>query len=60
MLYNDRSYHFIHEEYDDYVVERPRIASVVHDNPSSSIMYGNYETNEYQVVIPLTSSRPAS
>lgn len=55
ILYNDGSYDFINEEYDGHHVKRTGIASIVYDNPSTSMVYGDYEINEYGVVTPAFS-----
>lgn len=50
ILYKDGSYDCINEDYDGHKVKRTNIASIVYDNPCTSMVYGNYEINEYGVV----------
>lgn len=53
ILYNDGSYDYINEnDYDGHHVKRTNIASIVYDNPCTSIVFGNFELNEYGVVTP--------
>lgn len=50
ILYKDGSYDYINEEYDGHKIKKQNIASIVYDNPCTSIVYGNFEVNEYGVV----------
>lgn len=50
ILYKDGTTDFINEEYDGHKVRRTNIASIVYDNPCTSMVFGNYEINEYGVV----------
>lgn len=52
ILYNDGTTDFINEEYDGHKVKRTGISSIVYDNPCTSMVFGNYEINEYGVVTP--------
>lgn len=52
ILYTDGSYDIVGEGYDGHHIKRTGIASIVYDNPSTSMVYGNYEINEYGVVSP--------
>ena len=42
--------HCINEDYDGHKIRRQNIASIVYDNPCTSIVYGNFAINEYGVV----------
>lgn len=50
ILYKDGSYDCINEEYDGHKIKKQNIASIVYNNPCTSIVYGNFEINEYGVV----------
>lgn len=50
ILYKDGSYDLINEEYDGHKVKKTNIESIVYNNPCTSMVYGNYEINEYGVV----------
>ena len=50
ILYKDSSCDCINEEYDGHKIKRQNIASIVYDNACTSIVYGNFEINEYGVV----------
>ena len=50
ILYKDGSYDYINEEYDGHKIRKQNIASIVYDNACTSIVYGNFEINEYGVV----------
>lgn len=50
ILYKDGSYDCINEEYDGHKIKRKNIASIVYDNACTSIVYGNFEINEFGVV----------
>ena len=50
ILYKDGTSDFINEEYDGHKVRRTNIASIIYDNPCTSMVFGNYEINEYGVV----------
>lgn len=50
ILYKDGTCDFINEEYDGHKVKRTNIASIVYDNECTSMVFGNYEINEYGVV----------
>lgn len=52
ILYNDGHYDMIDEAYDGHHIRRTGIASIVYDNPETSMVFGNYEINEYGVVTP--------
>ena len=52
ILYKDGSYDTVNEDYDSHKVRRQNIASIVYDNPETSMVYGNFEINEYGVVTP--------
>ena len=52
ILYKDGSYDTVNEDYDGHKVRRQNIASIVYDNPETSMVYGNFEINEYGVVTP--------
>ena len=52
ILYKDGTTDFINEEYDGHKVRKTNIESIVYDNPCTSIVFGNYEINEYGVVTP--------
>ena len=52
ILYKDGTTDFINEEYDGHKVRKTNIASIVYDNCCTSIVFGNYEINEYGVVTP--------
>lgn len=52
ILYKDGSTDYIYEDYDGHKVKRQNIASIVYNNPETSIVYGNFEINEYGVVTP--------
>ena len=52
ILYKDGTYDFINEEYDGHKIKRQNIESIIHDNPCTSMVYGNFEINEYGVVTP--------
>lgn len=50
ILYKDGSYDCIDTNYDGHKIKRNNIASMVYDNPCTSIVYGNFAINEYGVV----------
>ena len=50
ILYKDGSTDFINEEYDGHKIKRTNISSIVFVNECSSMVFGNYEINEYGVV----------
>lgn len=50
ILYKDGTYDYINEEYDGHKIRKQNIVSIVYDNPCTSIVYGNFEVNEYGVV----------
>ena len=50
ILYKDGSYDCINEDYDGHKIRRQNIASIVYDNPCTSIVYGNFAINEYGVI----------
>lgn len=50
ILYKDGTYDYINEEYDGHKIKKQNIVSIVYDNPCTSIVYGNFEVNEYGVV----------
>lgn len=52
ILYKDGTCDFINEEYDGHKIKRINIASIVYDNPGTSMVYGCFEINEYGVVTP--------
>ena len=53
ILYKDGMIDSINEEYDGHKIRRQNIASIVYDNPCTSMVYGNFEVNEYGVVHPV-------
>ena len=52
ILYKDGTTDCINEEYDGHKIRKTNIASIVYDNPCTSMVFGNYEINEYGVVTP--------
>lgn len=60
ILYKDGSYDYVNEEYDGHKVKRQHIASIVYDNACSSMVYGNFEINEYGVVTVAFEEKIAS
>ena len=50
ILYKDGSCDCINEEYDGHKIKIRDIASIVYDNACTSMVYGNFEINEYGVV----------
>ena len=52
ILYKDGTYDCINEDYDGHKIKRINIASIVYDNAASSMVYGNFDINEYGVVTP--------
>lgn len=50
ILYRDGTTDYIDIDYDGHKIKRKNIASIVYNNPSSYIIYGNFEINEYGVV----------
>ena len=52
ILYKVGTYDCINEDYDGHKIRRTNIASIVYDNAETSIVYGNFEINEYGVVTP--------
>lgn len=50
ILYKDGSYDCVNEDYDGHKIKRQHIASIVFDNECDSVVYGNFEINEYGVV----------
>lgn len=50
ILYKDGTSDFINEDYDGHKIKLTNIASIVYDNPCTSMVYGNYSINEYGVV----------
>lgn len=51
ILYKDGSEDsVVGNDYDGHKIKRQNIESIVIDNPASSMVYGNYEINEYGVV----------
>lgn len=50
ILYKDGSCDYINEEYDGHKIKRQNIVSIVYDNACTSIVYGNFEINEYGVI----------
>lgn len=50
LLYKDGSYDVVNEEYDGHKIKKQNILSIVYDNPETSMVYGNFEINEYGVV----------
>lgn len=51
ILYKDGSYDYINmNDYDGHKVKRTNIESVVYNNPCTSLVFGNFEINEYGVV----------
>ena len=50
ILYNDGTFDYIDSFYDGHKIKRQHIASIVNTNPCTSVVYGNFEMNEYGVV----------
>ena len=50
ILYKDGTTDYISEDYDGHKIRRTNIASIVYDNPCTSMVFGNYAINEYGVV----------
>lgn len=50
ILYKDGSFDCIDECYDGHKVKKQGIISIVHSNPETYFVYGNFEINEYGVV----------
>lgn len=50
ILYKDGTEDIIDMDYDGHKVKRNNIKSLVFDNPSTSMVYGTYQINEYGVV----------
>lgn len=50
ILYKDGTYDCINEDYDGHKIKRINITSIVYDNAETSMVYGNFEINEYGVV----------
>lgn len=49
ILYNDGTTDFIDESYDGHKIKRQNIAAIVNCNPSTYMVYGHFEMNEYGV-----------
>lgn len=53
ILYKDGSEDsVVGNDYDGHKIKRQNIESIVIDNPETSMVFGNYEINEYGVVTP--------
>lgn len=53
ILYKDRSEDsVVGNDYDGHKIKRINIVSIVVDNPCTSMVFGNYEINQYGVVNP--------
>ena len=50
ILYKDGTTDYINEEYDGHKIKKIGIESIVYNNACTSVVYGNYEINEYGVV----------
>lgn len=50
ILYKDGSVDIIDSDYDGHRIRRNNIASMVYSNPSTYIVYGNFEMNEFGCV----------
>lgn len=50
ILYKDGTYDFIDEEYDGHKIRKQNIESIIETNPCTSVVFGNFEINEYGVV----------
>jgi D-hexose-6-phosphate mutarotase len=49
ILYKDGTTDFIDESYDGHKIRRQNIASIVNCNPSTYMVFGHFEMNEYGV-----------
>lgn len=52
VLYKDGSFDFINGEYDGHNIKRHNIVSLVFVSPLLSMVYGNFDINEFGVVTP--------
>ena len=52
ILYKNGSLDYINSDYDGHKIKRQHIASMVYTSAYSDMVFGNFELNEYGVVIP--------
>ena len=52
ILYKDGSFDYIDLNYDGHKIKKKNVLSMVYNNACTSIVYGNFEINEYGVVYP--------
>lgn len=52
ILYTNGTSEHICSDYDGHKIKRNGILSMVHNNPCTAIVYGNFSINEYGVVHP--------
>ena len=50
ILYNNGTYDYINEEYDNHTIKRQNIKAICYDNPCTTMIYGHFNINEYGVV----------
>lgn len=60
ILYKDGNEDTINLDYDGHKIKRKNIVSMVYNNTCTSIVYGNFEINEYGVVYPSVIEKIAS